>query len=179
MRRARRRAARPRARRRASAAYEERRERELAAPLAAMAAFCAEKSIALYFVTPYGPYFDLTDDELARMSVHHFLEEAARVHGSERAALGAEVELITRVVRRVAAARLRPRDRHAGGVTTLVAPDLARLHRGRGAPQPRGKRGPRQAHRDADPPWTCSGGPATATDRCCSTPSTSPPSSAP
>jgi lysophospholipase L1-like esterase len=35
--------------------------------------------------------------------VHHFLEEAARVHGSERAALGAEVELITRVVRRVAA----------------------------------------------------------------------------
>jgi lysophospholipase L1-like esterase len=85
-------------------AYEEVRERELAAPLAAMAAFAAEKSIALYFVTPYGPYFDFTDDELARMSVHHFLEEAARVHGSERAALGAEVELITRVVRRVAAA---------------------------------------------------------------------------
>jgi lysophospholipase L1-like esterase len=37
------------------------------------------------------------------MSVHHFLEEAARVHGSERAALGAEAELITRVVRRIAA----------------------------------------------------------------------------
>jgi lysophospholipase L1-like esterase len=84
-------------------AYEERRERELAAPLAAMAGFAAEKSIALYFVTPYGPYFDLTDDELARMSVHHFLEEAARVHGSERAALGAEVALITRVAHRVAA----------------------------------------------------------------------------
>ncbi len=84
-------------------AYEETRERELAAPMAAMAAFSAEKSIALYFVTPYGPYFDLTEDELAGMSVHHFLEEAARVHGSERAALGAEVELITRVVRRVAA----------------------------------------------------------------------------
>jgi hypothetical protein len=84
-------------------AYEERRERELAAPLAAMAAFSAAKSIALYFVTPYGPYFDLTEDELARMSVHHFLDEAARVHGDERAALGAEVELITRVVHRVAA----------------------------------------------------------------------------
>ena len=84
-------------------AYVERRERELAAPMAAMAAFCAEKSIALYFVTPYGPYFDFTDDELARMSVHHFLEDAARVHGSERAALSAEIELITRVVRRVAA----------------------------------------------------------------------------
>ena len=84
-------------------AYEERRERELAAPMAAMAAFSAERSIALYFVTPYGPYFDLTEDELERMSVHHFLEEAARVHGSERAALGAEVELITRVARRVAA----------------------------------------------------------------------------
>jgi hypothetical protein len=84
-------------------AYEERRERELAAPMAAMAAFAAEKSIALYFVTPYGPYFDFTDDELARMSVHHFLVEGARVHGSPRAALSAEVELITRAVRRVAA----------------------------------------------------------------------------
>jgi hypothetical protein len=83
-------------------AYEERRERELTAPMAAMAAFCAEKSIALYFVTPYGPYFDLTEDELAGMSVHHFLEQAARVHGSDRAALGAEVELITRAVRRAA-----------------------------------------------------------------------------
>ena len=71
--------------------------------MAAMAAFCAEKGIALYFVTPYGPYFDFTDDELANMSVQAFLEEAARVHGSERAALGAEVELITRVARRVAA----------------------------------------------------------------------------
>jgi lysophospholipase L1-like esterase len=71
--------------------------------MAAMAAFCAEKRIALYFVTPYGPYFDFTDDELASMSAQAFLEEAARVHGSERAALGAEVELITRVARRVAA----------------------------------------------------------------------------
>jgi lysophospholipase L1-like esterase len=84
-------------------AYEERRERDLAAPLAAMVAFAAERSMALYFVTPYGPYFDFTDDELARMSVHGFLEEAVRVHGSERTALGPEVELITRVVRRVAA----------------------------------------------------------------------------
>jgi lysophospholipase L1-like esterase len=71
--------------------------------MAAMAAFSAEKTIALYLVTPYGPYFDFTDDELAHMSVHGFLEESARVHGSERAALGAEVELITRVARRVAA----------------------------------------------------------------------------
>jgi lysophospholipase L1-like esterase len=84
-------------------AYEKRRERDLAAAMAAMAAFAAPKSIDLYFVTPYGPYFDLTEDELARMSVHHFLEEAARVHGGERAALRAEVELITRVARRVAA----------------------------------------------------------------------------
>jgi hypothetical protein len=82
-------------------AYEESREGDLAAPMAAMAAFSAEKAIDLYFVTPYGPYFDLTEDDLARMSVHHLLEEAARVRGSERAALGAEVELITRVARRV------------------------------------------------------------------------------
>jgi hypothetical protein len=84
-------------------AYEERRERELAAPMAAMAAFSAEQSILLYFVTPYGPYFDPTEDELAHMDVHGLLEEGARVHGSERAALAAEVELITRVTRRVAA----------------------------------------------------------------------------
>lgn len=84
-------------------AYEEGRERELAAPMAAMAAFSAEKSILLYFVTPYGPYFDPTEDELAHMDVHGLLEEGARVHGSERAALAAEVELITRVTRRVAA----------------------------------------------------------------------------
>jgi hypothetical protein len=84
-------------------AWEERRERELAAPIAAMAAFCAERSIALYFVTPYGPYFDFTDEELEGMTVQGLLEEAARVRGSERAALVAEVELITRVVRRVAA----------------------------------------------------------------------------
>jgi lysophospholipase L1-like esterase len=83
-------------------AYEARRERDLAAPLRAMAAFCAEKSIAFYLVTPYGPYFDLTEEELSRMSVQHFLEEAARVHGGARAALRAEVELITRVARRVA-----------------------------------------------------------------------------
>jgi lysophospholipase L1-like esterase len=84
-------------------AYERRRERELAAPLAAMAAFAAERSIALYFVTPYGPYFDVTEEELAHMSVRGFLEEPSRVYGSERAALAAEVELITRVARRVAA----------------------------------------------------------------------------
>ena len=71
--------------------------------MAAMAAFCAENSIALYLVTPYGPYFDLTEEELARMSVHHLLEEAARVHGGERAALGEEAQLITLVARRVAA----------------------------------------------------------------------------
>jgi hypothetical protein len=95
------------------AAYEARRERELQAPLAAMAAFAAEKSMTLYFVTPYGPYFDLTDDELERMSVHHFIEEAARFHGSERRALGAEVELITRVVHRVA-------ERHGAHVIDML-----------------------------------------------------------
>jgi hypothetical protein len=84
-------------------AYEEKRERDLAAPLLAMSAFCAEKSIALYLVTPYGPYFDVTEGELAGMSVHQFLEEGVRVHDGVREALGAEVELITRVVRRVAA----------------------------------------------------------------------------
>jgi hypothetical protein len=83
-------------------AYEERRDRDLAAPLSAMAAFCAEKSIALYFVTPYGPYFDVTDDELAAMTLRGFLKEPARVYGSEREGLRAEVELITRVARRVA-----------------------------------------------------------------------------
>jgi hypothetical protein len=36
------------------------------------------------------------------MSVRHFIEDASRIHASERAALSAEVELITRVVRRAA-----------------------------------------------------------------------------
>ena len=36
------------------------------------------------------------------MSVEHFLEEGARVHGGQREALAAEVELITRVAHRVA-----------------------------------------------------------------------------
>lgn len=99
-------------------AYEERRERELAAPLAAMAAFCAETSMALHLVTPYGPYFDFTDEELAGMSVQGFLEESARVHGSERAALGAEAELITRVVRRIG---------ERGGATVI---DLLEASRG-------------------------------------------------
>jgi hypothetical protein len=81
--------------------YERRRERELAAPLSAMAAFAAESSIELYLVTPYGPYFQLTDEELGRMSVQHFIEDAIRVHGDARAALAAEVALITRVVRHV------------------------------------------------------------------------------
>ena len=83
-------------------AYEQRRERELIAPLAAMAAFAAATSSALYVVTPYGPYFQLTEDELAGMSVHHFIEDAARLHGDARAALAAEAVLITRAVRRVA-----------------------------------------------------------------------------
>lgn len=82
--------------------YERRRERELAAPLSAMAAFAAESSIELYLVTPYGPYFQLTGEEAGRMSVQHFIEDAIRVHGDARAALAAEVALITRVVRRVA-----------------------------------------------------------------------------
>jgi hypothetical protein len=85
-------------------AYEERRRRDLAAPLAAMAAFCREKKIALYFMTPYGPYFDFTDDELAHMTIHHFMIEARRVYGSERRALPREVETITDVVHQVAAA---------------------------------------------------------------------------
>jgi len=83
-------------------AYERRRERELIAPLSAMATFAAATSSALYFVTPYGPYFQLTEDELAGMSVHHFIEDAARLHGDARAALAAEVVLLTRAVRRVA-----------------------------------------------------------------------------
>jgi hypothetical protein len=66
-----------------------------------MAAFAAESSIELYLVTPYGPYFQLTDEELGRMSVQHFIEDAIRVHGDARAALAAEVALVTRVVRHV------------------------------------------------------------------------------
>jgi lysophospholipase L1-like esterase len=82
--------------------YERRRERELRAPLAAMAAFADAASIELYLVTPYGPYFGLSAEEIERMSVRHFIEDAARVHGDARVALEAEAALVSRVVRQVA-----------------------------------------------------------------------------
>ena len=82
--------------------YERRRQRELVAPLAAMASFAAATSSAFYVVTPYGPYFQLTDEEFARMNVHHFIEDAVRLHADPRAALAAEVVLLTHAVRRAA-----------------------------------------------------------------------------
>jgi lysophospholipase L1-like esterase len=72
-------------------------------------------------VTPYGPYFDLTGDELEAMSVRHFLEEAVPHFGGEREALGAEVELITRVAHRVA------RGGHARVIDMLEASRQASL----------------------------------------------------
>ena len=72
------------------------------------------------------------------MSVHHFLEEAGPVYGNERDALGAEVELITRVVRRVAgrgSARVIDMLDASRGASLRTS---SRLHRGRGAPQPPG-----------------------------------------
>ena len=137
---------------RGSLEYEQRRERELVAPLSAMAAFAAASSIELYFVTPYGPYFQLTEEELARMSVHHFIEDAALVYGDPRAALAAEVALLTRAVRRVAGRRIRARHRHARGVAALVASSFVALHRGRRASHARGQRRPRPDHRRAHPP---------------------------
>ena len=148
----RRRAARPRARRRTIRAYEERRERELAAPLAAMAAFCRREV-----------HRPLLRDALRPLLRSH----RGRAGAHERPPLprggGPRPRQRARRHRRRGRAdhagrppggraRLRPRDRHAGSVTRLVAPDLARLHRRRSAPQPRGERGPRQAHRGADRP---------------------------
>src|SRR5207302_3351458 len=44
--------------------YEAARIRDIATPLAAMAAFSSEQGTRLVVVTPYGPYFQATDEQL-------------------------------------------------------------------------------------------------------------------
>ncbi|HUQ26994.1 MAG TPA: hypothetical protein VM051_00285 [Usitatibacter sp.] len=81
--------------------YEQRRERELRAVVAAASAFSREFGIPLYFVTPYGPYFHATDAQLARFSLH-IIAEAVPLYGSLAAATRREAELQSQVVARAA-----------------------------------------------------------------------------
>jgi hypothetical protein len=83
------------------AGFERWRRAELSAPLAATAAFCREKGIRLFVMTPYGPYFQASDDEIAKFSLG-MLKESQAAMGGLRPALVRETELVTEVVREVA-----------------------------------------------------------------------------
>lgn len=84
-----------------AAAYEARREKELGGVVAGLSAFAREIGIRLYFVTPYGPYYHATPQELSKFSFN-MLDEAAKVHGDLATAAQRETELASRVVRRQA-----------------------------------------------------------------------------
>jgi len=78
-------------------AYEAKRERELGAVVAGLAAFSAHMNIPLYFVTPYGPYFRFEPGELPKFSLN-MLGESSKVYGSLEQALPRETELITTIL---------------------------------------------------------------------------------
>jgi hypothetical protein len=82
--------------------YEARREKELGGVVAAASAFAREMRFPLYFVTPYGPYFGATPQELSKFSLN-MLAPAVRVYGALDAAARREAELSSSVVANTAA----------------------------------------------------------------------------
>lgn len=80
-----------------AAAYEARRERELGGVVAGMSAFARQIGFKLYFVTPYGPYFHATPQELAKFSLN-MLSETIPVYGSLTAATRREAELVSTII---------------------------------------------------------------------------------
>jgi hypothetical protein len=83
--------------------YEARRRRELGAVVASMSVFAREMGIRLYFVTPYGPYFHTSPDQLAKFSLN-MLQEAVPIYGSLEAVLRREAELSSDIIRQAATA---------------------------------------------------------------------------
>jgi len=76
------------------------RAKELGAIIAAISSFYSRLEIPLYLMTPYGPYFKFTDEELKTFSVH-MLADQARLYGSMREALSKQVVLATTVLSEV------------------------------------------------------------------------------
>lgn len=83
------------------AKYEELRKTEIKALLAAISSFCKVKGIKFYVSTPYGPYFQFSDEELSHFPLHVFYE-SAKIYGSVRAALPRETWIATEAIREAA-----------------------------------------------------------------------------
>ena len=81
--------------------YEARRERELAAVVASLAAFARQMGFKLYYTTPYGPYFRATPEEFSKFSLSHVMQVAG-LYGGVQAAARRETELASTVVARAA-----------------------------------------------------------------------------
>jgi len=81
------------------AEYEARHERELGSVVAGLSAFARQMGIRLYFVTPYGPYFHATPQELAKFSLN-MLTEADPLYGGLTAATQREAELASAIITR-------------------------------------------------------------------------------
>jgi hypothetical protein len=76
------------------------RSKELGAIIAAISSFYSRLEVPLYLMTPYGPYFNFTDDELKTFSLNMLADEA-RLYGSMREALARQVVLATTVLSEV------------------------------------------------------------------------------
>ncbi len=81
--------------------YEEKRKRELGGLIASISAFSNKMNIPIYFITPYGPYFQVASDDLNKFSLN-MLGEAKKLHGDLHKALKREVELSSAIVKNVA-----------------------------------------------------------------------------
>ena len=88
---------------RTPAEYERLRERELGAVVAASSAFARGIGMPLYFVTPYGPYFQATDAQMAKFSLN-MMAEATPIYGGLVPATRREAELQSQVIAREAQA---------------------------------------------------------------------------
>ena len=84
--------------------YEARRHRELASVVAAVSAFAASAGIPLYFVTPYGPYFHATPEQLAGYSLPGAMGLAVHLYGGRTGAYARETELQSEIVATAASA---------------------------------------------------------------------------
>ena len=76
------------------------RSKELGAIIAAISSFYSRLEVPLYLMTPYGPYFNFTDEELKTFSLNMLADEA-RLYGSMREALARQVVLATTVLSEV------------------------------------------------------------------------------
>lgn len=83
--------------------YEQRRARELGSIVAALASFSRERGIETYFVTPYGPYFRASPQDIKLFSLN-MLADSAKVYGGLEPALRRETELASAIISRSATA---------------------------------------------------------------------------